>query len=72
VPYGFFAGLTSTFAHGAGPVVTMFLLPQKMSKEIYMGTTIFIFSFINALSFPFLYDQSIINLPFSRPSHYYG
>lgn len=68
VPYGFFAGLTSTFAHGAGPVVTMFLLPQKMSKEVYMGTTIFIFSFINAFKLPFFcIDQSIINLPFFAP-----
>jgi len=63
--YGFFLGLTSTFAHGAGPVATMYLLPQKMKKEIYMGTTIFIFSFVNLFKLPFFaIDQSMINLPF--------
>ena len=68
VPYGIFAGLTSTFAHGAGPVVTMFLLPQRMSKEHYMGTTIFIFTFINAFKLPFfIIDQGMIDLPFLAP-----
>lgn len=68
VPYGFFAGLTSTFAHGAGPVVTMFLLPQRMTKEIYMGTTIFIFTFINAFKLPFFcIDQTMIPLPLFAP-----
>ena len=68
VPYGFFAGLTSTFAHGAGPVVTMYLLPQKMNKEVYMATTIFIFTFINIFKLPFFcIDQSLINLQFIAP-----
>ncbi|MBO7524129.1 MAG: sulfite exporter TauE/SafE family protein [Verrucomicrobia bacterium] len=68
ITYGIAAGLTSTFAHGAGPVVTMFLLPQKMTKEVYMGTTIFIFTFINAFKMPFFcIDQSMINLPIFAP-----
>lgn len=60
LPYGFFAGLTSTFAHGAGPVVAMFLIPQKMPKEIYVGTTVFIFTFINWIKVPFFIANGII------------
>ena len=33
VPCGIGAGITSTFANGAGPLVAMFLIPQRLSKE---------------------------------------
>ena len=36
VPCGLGAGITSTFAHGAGPVVSVFLIPQRLPKEIYV------------------------------------
>lgn len=47
VPCGIGPGVTSTFAHGAGPVVSLFLIPQQMPKEIYVGTTVFVFTWIN-------------------------
>lgn len=53
IPFGIGAGITSTFAHGAGPVVTLFLLPQKMTKEIYVATNVLIFTWINWIKFPF-------------------
>jgi len=53
VPFGIGAGITSTFAHGAGPVITLFLLPQKMAKEIYVGTNVLVFTWINWIKFPF-------------------
>ena len=37
---GALAGLTSTLAHVAGPIVTMYLLPQKMPKERFVATTV--------------------------------
>ncbi len=37
---GALAGLTSTLAHAAGPIVTMYLLPQKMPKERFVATTV--------------------------------
>lgn len=37
---GAVAGLTSTLAHAAGPIVTMYLLPQKMPKERFVATTV--------------------------------
>ncbi|KPK79932.1 MAG: hypothetical protein AMJ81_12615 [Phycisphaerae bacterium SM23_33] len=32
------AGLTSTLTHSAGPITTMFLLPQQMPKQRYVAT----------------------------------
>ena len=60
MPCGIGAGITSTFAHGAGPLVSMFLIPQQMSKEIYVGTTVLVFTCINWLKMPFFVQRGII------------
>lgn len=44
IPCGILAGITSTFANGAGPVINMFLIPQG---EIFVGTTALVFCCIN-------------------------
>ena len=59
--FGIIAGITSTFAHGAGPVVTLFLLPQKLSKELFVGTSVLIFTWINWIKMPFFIHQGIID-----------
>jgi uncharacterized membrane protein YfcA len=59
-PCGIGAGVTSTFAHGAGPVVSLFLIPQQMAKEIYVGTTVLVFAWINWIKLPFFIQQGII------------
>jgi len=53
VPCGIASGITSTFAHGAGPVVSMFLIPQRLPKTIYVGTTVLVFTWINWIKLPF-------------------
>lgn len=53
LPVGIGAGLTSTFAHGAGPLVSMFLIPQRLPKEIFVGTTVRGFTWINWIKLPF-------------------
>jgi uncharacterized membrane protein YfcA len=53
IPCGVLSGLTSTFAHGAGPVVSMFLIPQRLSKTVYVGTTVLVFAWINWIKLPF-------------------
>jgi len=70
VPCGIGAGITSTFAHGAGPVVNMFLIPQQMPKEIFVGTTVLVFTWINWIKMPFFcIDRSLVDLPiFARES----
>ncbi len=60
VPFGIGAGITSTFAHGAGPLVSLFLIPQKMSKEFYVGTSVLVFTWINWIKMPFFVQQGII------------
>jgi uncharacterized membrane protein YfcA len=60
VPCGIGAGLTSTFAHGAGPVISMFLNQQRMPKEIYVGTTVLVFTWINWIKLPFFIANGII------------
>ena len=60
IPCGVAAGITSTFAHGAGPLVRIFVIPQKLSKEVYVGTTVLVFSWINWIKLPFFIGGGII------------
>jgi uncharacterized membrane protein YfcA len=68
---GIAAGATSTFAHGAGPVVSLFLIPQRLPKEIYVGTTVLVFSWINWIKLPFFIWQRIITWETVRAGLYY-
>src|SRR6185295_17839628 len=60
IPSGIGAGITSTFAHGAGPIVSLFLIPQQMPKELYVGTTVLVFTWINWIKLPFFIEREII------------
>ncbi len=68
VPIGIATGITSTFAHGAGPIVSMFLIPQRLPKEMFVATNVLIFTFVNWLKMPFFcIDQTQVNLPVFAP-----
>lgn len=63
------AGITSTIAHAAGPVMQMYFLPTKLSKKLFAGTTVYFFLILNAIKLiPFtLYgrfsgEQLLLNL----------
>lgn len=60
VPCGVVAGITSTFANGAGPVISMFLIPQNLPKMIYVGTNALIFCCINWIKFFIFVPKGII------------
>jgi uncharacterized membrane protein YfcA len=62
VPCGIGAGITSTFANGAGPLVAMFLIPQRLSKEAYVATTALVFAWINWIKVVFFVPAGIITL----------
>lgn len=47
--FGVGVGVTSTFAHAAGPVATMYLFPQKMGRQLFVGTTVALFTVVNAV-----------------------
>jgi uncharacterized membrane protein YfcA len=64
VPCGVGIGVTSTFAHGAGPVAAMFLMPQRMPKELFVGTNVLVFFWVNLLKLPFFcVDRALVDLP---------
>jgi uncharacterized membrane protein YfcA len=62
IPCGVMTGITSTFAHGAGPVVSMFLVPQHLSKEVFVGTTVLVFFWVNWIKVPFFVAADVITL----------
>ena len=62
VPCGIGTGLTSTFAHGAGPVVNLFLLPQKLSKTDYVATRVILFTAINWIKLPLFVHKELVTL----------
>ena len=46
---GMVSGFTSTLAHAGGPPATVYLLPQKLPREIFVGTTVIFFASINQI-----------------------
>jgi uncharacterized membrane protein YfcA len=42
------SGFTSFVAHAGGPPLAIYLLPQRLDKALYVGTTIIFFTAINA------------------------
>jgi len=47
--FGFAAGITSTLAHAAGPVMQMYLLPQQLEKKKFAGTSCAFFWMLNLI-----------------------
>ena len=45
--WGAVAGFTSFGVHAGGPPVNLYLLPQKMDKTIFVGTTVVFFTIVN-------------------------
>lgn len=44
---GGLSGFTSTLAHAGGPPAIIYLLPQKLPRNIFVGTTVFFFAAVN-------------------------
>jgi hypothetical protein len=49
---GMFAGLSSTMAHAAGPIIALHLLPQRMHRRVYVGTCAIYFLIVNGAKLP--------------------
>jgi uncharacterized membrane protein YfcA len=45
--WGAVGGFTSTLAHAGGPPVAVYLLPQRLSPTLFVGTTVIVFTVIN-------------------------
>lgn len=62
---GGLAGFTSFVAHAGGPPVSVFLLPQRMDKSIFVGTTVMFFivvNYVKLIPYWFLGQFSAANL----------
>lgn len=47
------SGVTTMLAHAAGPIYTMYLLPQKLDQREFVGTTVRYFFIFNTVKIPF-------------------
>ena len=62
LPAGFAAGVTTMVAHTAGPIVTMFLLPQKMEQRVFVGTCGRFYFIFNTIKIPFMVACGFLSL----------
>lgn len=46
---GAFSGFASTLIHAGGPTAVMYMLPQKLPKEVYVGTLAMFFTIVNLM-----------------------
>jgi len=56
------AGFTSFCVHAGGTPTSIYLLPLRMRKEIYVGTRIIFFTFFNLIKLPLYINLSMTNL----------
>ena len=49
---GIFAGFSSTIAHAAGPIVSLYVFSQGMGKTLFVGTVAWAFTLINLTKLP--------------------
>jgi len=54
------AGFTSTLAHAGGPPVSIYLLPQKLPREQFVGTTVIFFAAINLIKLVPYYNLGLL------------
>lgn len=66
VPRGLFwgtlAGFTSFVSHSGAPPYQMYVLPQRLEKMAYAGTTTIVFAFVNLLKLPPYWFLGQVNL----------
>lgn len=60
---GLGAGVTTMLANAAGPVMTVYLLAQRLEKKEHLGVFTRFFLFINLFKVPFSAQLGIINGP---------
>jgi uncharacterized membrane protein YfcA len=60
---GFLAGVVSTLMHGAGPVMSIYLLEQRLAKRELVGTAVVFIFAVNVLKLPTYFGLSLINPP---------
>jgi uncharacterized membrane protein YfcA len=59
---GIVCGFSSTIAHAAGPIFALFLLAQRVSKEVFVASNAIFFIVINLLKVPPYVASGLINM----------
>lgn len=59
-PAGIAAGFSSTIAHAAGPIVSLFIFAQGLGKSLFVGTVAWTFTLINLTKLPFYIGVGLI------------
>jgi uncharacterized membrane protein YfcA len=59
---GLLTGVTSTLAHAAGPVFTMYILPFGYSPRTFVATTVLAFTGVNLLKLPTYLGMEVISM----------
>lgn len=57
---GMLGGVTTMLANAAGPIISMYLLSMKLSKETFLGTSAWYFFIVNWVKVPFMVEQGMI------------
>ena len=55
------AGFASFCVHAGGTPTSIYLLPLRLKKEIYVGTRVIFFTFLNLVKLPFYANLSFLN-----------
>ena len=56
------AGFTSFCVHAGGTPTSIYFLPLRLKKEIYVGTRVIFFTFVNLIKFPIYIHLSMVTL----------
>jgi len=57
---GLAAGFSSTIAHAAGPIVSLYIFAQDLGKTLFVGTVAWTFTLINLSKLPFYIGAGLI------------
>jgi uncharacterized membrane protein YfcA len=59
---GLLTGIISLIANAAGPLFSLFLIEQRLSKDAYVSTRAWAFLLINITKVPVLYSLNLLNI----------
>ena len=54
------AGFCSILAHAAGPIITLFLIPQGLGKDRFVATTVIYYVCLNLIKLPFFIGTGLL------------
>jgi uncharacterized protein len=61
LPFGIAAGISTTIAHAAGAITTIYFLPQRLDKRDFVGTQARFYFTFNSIKIPFFIYLALIN-----------